>query len=128
MIYTDYLNQGDEETIIESKLLWTLGNYSRFVRPGAYRVDLQGANDKDGLMGSAYYQEEDNQLSIVLVNYSDETKPVHLNVDGLPGNKKAIQFKPFVTSENYDLEQKNLFPAHKMFHVPPKSVVTFVAK
>ena len=128
LIYTDYLNQGDEETIIESKLLWTLGNYSRFVRPGAYRVDLQGANDKDGLMGSAYYQEEDNQLSIVLVNYSDETKPVHLNVDGLPGNKKAIQFKPFVTSENYDLEQKNLFPAHKMFHVPPKSVVTFVAK
>ncbi|MBS4177711.1 glycoside hydrolase [Lederbergia citrea] len=128
LIYTDYLNQGDEETIIESKLLWTLGNYSRFVRPGAHRVDLQGANDKDGLMSSAYYKEENKQLSIVLVNYSDETKPVHLNVDGLPGNKKAIQFKPYITSENYDLEQKNLFPAHKVFNVPPRSVVTLVSK
>ncbi|MBS4201209.1 hypothetical protein KHA93_16345 [Bacillus sp. FJAT-49732] len=128
LIYTDYLKPGDEETIIESKLLWALGNYSRFVRPGAYRVDLNGANDKDGLMGSAYYKEEDNQLSIVLVNYSNETKPVHLNVDGLPWNKKAIQFKPYITSDNYDLEQKNLFPAHKVFNVPPRSVVTLVGK
>ncbi|MCJ8007123.1 glycoside hydrolase [Lederbergia wuyishanensis] len=126
LIYTNYLEQGDEETIIESKLLWALGNYSRFVRPGAYRVDLQGANDKDGLMGSAYYKEEDNQLSIVLVNYSDETKPVQLNVDGLPG--KVKQFKPYITSANDNLEQKNQFPAHKVFNVPPRSVVTLVGK
>lgn len=128
LIYTDYLNPGDEETIIESKLLWALGNYSRFVRPGAYRVDLQGANDKDGLMGSAYYHEEDTQLSIVLVNNSNETKPVNVNVDDLPGNKGAIQFKPYVTSENYDLEQLNLFPANKTFNVPPRSIVTLVAQ
>ncbi|WP_163536212.1 glycoside hydrolase family 30 protein [Gracilibacillus sp. YIM 98692] len=128
LIYTDYSEQGDEETVIESKLLWALGNYSRFVRPGAYRVELEGANDKDGLMGSAYYQEEDDQLSVVLVNDSDETKPVHINTDNLPGNKGAIQFQPYVTSEEYDLESKNLFPAHKVFQVPPKSVVTLVAQ
>ncbi|MFS0638887.1 glycoside hydrolase [Mesobacillus foraminis] len=128
LIYTDYSNPGDEETIIESKLLWALGNYSRFVRPGAQRVDLQGANDKDGLMGSAYYHEQDAQLSIVLVNYSDETKPVTINVDDLPGNKGDIQFKPYVTSENYDLKQLNLFPANKTFKVPPRSVVTLVAQ
>ncbi len=128
LIYTDYAEQGDEESIIESKLLWALGNYSRFVRPGAHRVDLQGANDKDGLMGSAYYQEDDDQLSIVLVNHSDETKSVNVNVDNLPGNKEAIQFKPYVTSENYDLEQKNLFPQHKTFNVPSNSIVTLVAQ
>ncbi|RKL66991.1 hypothetical protein CR203_14050 [Salipaludibacillus neizhouensis] len=128
LIYTDYLEPGDEENIIESKLLWALGNYSRFVRPGAERVELQGANDKDDLMGSAYYKEDDDQLSVVLVNYSEETKPVKINVDELPVKKQAIQFKPYVTSEDYDLEQKNLFPAHKTFNVPPKSVVTLVAQ
>jgi O-glycosyl hydrolase len=129
LLYTDYLEDG-EESIIESKLLWAFGNYSRFVRPGAYRVELEGANDKDGLMGSAFYHDEDEQLSVVFVNHSDETKPVQMNVEDLPlpGNKQAIQFRPYVTSEDYDLERQKLFPAHKTFHVPPRSVVTFVAQ
>ncbi|MDE6490061.1 MAG: xylanase, partial [Muribaculaceae bacterium] len=28
------------DTIVDSKLLWTLGNYSRFIRPGYRRIDL----------------------------------------------------------------------------------------
>ncbi|KKI94169.1 hypothetical protein WQ54_01125 [Bacillus sp. SA1-12] len=128
LIYTDYSNPGDEETIIESKLLWTLGNYSRFVRPGAYRVDLQGANDQEELMGSAYYHEEDDQLSVVFVNYSNEEKSVKVNVDNLPGKKQAIQFKPYITSEHADLEEKNLIPAKKAVKIPPRSVVTLVAQ
>lgn len=34
LIYTDWLQPGDAETIYPSRLLWTLGNYSRFIRPG----------------------------------------------------------------------------------------------
>ncbi|HWK22595.1 MAG TPA: glycoside hydrolase [Ureibacillus sp.] len=128
LIYTDYSQPGDEESIIESKLLWAMGNYSRFVRPGAYRVDLQGANDQEELMGSAYYHEEDDQLTAVFVNYSNEEKSVKVNVDHLPGKKKAIQFKPYVTSENNDLEEKNLIPAKKAVTIPPRSIVTLVAK
>jgi len=128
LIYTDYTNPGDEETIIESKLLWALGNYSRFVRPGATRVDLQGANNQDGLMGSAYYHEEDDQLAVVMINYSNEEKPVHINVDNLPGKKQSVQFKPYITSENYDLEEKNLIPANKAVNIPPRSIVTLVAE
>lgn len=39
MIYTDFRSEGDPESIIETKRLWALGNYSRFLRPGAIRVD-----------------------------------------------------------------------------------------
>lgn len=128
LIYTDYTNPGDEETIIESKLLWALGNYSRFVRPGAIRVDLQGANNQEGLMGSAYYHEGDKQLAVVMINYSDKEMPVHINVDNLPGKKQSVQFKPYITSENYDLEEKNLIPANKAVNIPPRSIVTLVAE
>ena len=38
----------------DSKLLWTLGNFSRFVRPGAVRLEVKGDMSADGLMLSAY--------------------------------------------------------------------------
>lgn len=41
LLYTDYVGPGDEETFEETKRLWALGNYSRFVRPGADRVEVQ---------------------------------------------------------------------------------------
>lgn len=41
LIYTDYVEPGDEESIEETKRLWALGNYSRFIRPGADRVAVE---------------------------------------------------------------------------------------
>jgi hypothetical protein len=38
LIYTDWKKPGDAETIFTSRLLWVLGNYSRFVRPGMRRI------------------------------------------------------------------------------------------
>lgn len=128
LLYTTYQKEGDQELIFESKLLWAFGNYSRFVRPGAYRVDLQGANDKDSLMGSAYYSEENNQLSIVFVNYSDETQPVNIHVDGIAKEVKHINFQAYITSETHNLEKVSEFSTQETFQVPPRSVVTLVAK
>ena len=41
LIYTDYVEPGDEESIIETQRLWALGNYSRFVRPGSHRIGAE---------------------------------------------------------------------------------------
>lgn len=40
LLYTDYVEPGDEESLEETKRLWALGNYSRFIRPGAKRVEV----------------------------------------------------------------------------------------
>lgn len=40
LIYTDYVEKGDPETFEETRRLWALGNYSRFLRPGARRIEL----------------------------------------------------------------------------------------
>lgn len=41
LLYTDYIAPGDEESIEETQRLWALGNYSRFIRPGAQRIGLE---------------------------------------------------------------------------------------
>lgn len=46
LLYTDYVLPGDEETFAETKKLWALGNFSRFVRPGAVRVDVAGSQNQ----------------------------------------------------------------------------------
>jgi O-glycosyl hydrolase len=42
LVYTDWKHPGDAESILPSKMLWAMGNYSRFVRPGYVRVGLTG--------------------------------------------------------------------------------------
>jgi len=54
LLYTDYVASGDEESLEETQRLWALGNYSRFVRPGAQRIGLEveAADQSDGAMAS----------------------------------------------------------------------------
>jgi O-glycosyl hydrolase len=59
-------------TVRDSKLLWALGNYSQFVRPGAVRVQCQVEPEQsiaNGLLASAY-KRPDGALVVVLVNLS----------------------------------------------------------
>ncbi|MGG6498323.1 UNVERIFIED_CONTAM: xylanase, partial [Bacteroidetes bacterium 56_B9] len=68
----------------DSKLLWILGNYSRFIRPGAVRMSIkatdksgqvipEGDTDPQGLMCSAY-QNTNGQWVMVVINYADQEK------------------------------------------------------
>jgi O-glycosyl hydrolase len=60
--------------IRESGLLWALGNYSRFVRPGMVRIECSVEPRQsyvDGLLASAY-KGLDGEVVLVLVNLSRE--------------------------------------------------------
>jgi len=68
----------------ESKLLWTLGNYSRFVRPGMVRVKCElepSQSCANGVLASAYHGAEDNSV-VVLVNLSTEEQRFDLGRAG----------------------------------------------
>ena len=67
-----------ENRVRDSKLMWTLGNFSRFVRPGAVRLDVEGQMEIDGLMLSAY-RNTDGTLAIVAINYGKEDRPVRID-------------------------------------------------
>lgn len=70
----------DDGQIRQSKLLWTLGNYARFVRPGMVRVQcaVQPAQSvQDGLLVSAYKGAKRSRVA-VLVNLSAQPRECDL--------------------------------------------------
>lgn len=69
--------------IRESKLLWVLGNYSRFVRPGMVRIGCTvepAPSPADGLLASAYAADDGSRVA-VLVNLSREPALCDLGIE-----------------------------------------------
>ena len=116
----------------ESKNLWTLGNFSRFIRPGMIR--LGSVYGKDGgikdnpksLMASAYVDDASKKLVVVVINYGLTQKPIKLEFRGLPEGFDSEHYKMYVTSSSCDLEFKGETDNEVM--IPSRSVVTFVSE
>lgn len=116
---------------VPGKLMWALGNYSRFVRPGAIRYGLtaldsvgrvvkDGETEPAGVMVSAY-RNADGSWAVVAINYGEETRPFALEGAG-------TQWKAYRTS---DVEGESLKPvvfAEGGMRLEPKSVTTFVSR
>jgi O-glycosyl hydrolase len=131
LIYTDYRNPGDAETIYPARLLWVMGNFSRFVRPGMKRIGVSGPEDDiRGLMRSAYKDERGRRIVSVYVNVGEQPQTVTQAVDPGQRNWRLKSLTPYVTSDREGDELKAYPPveAGKPFEIPPRSVVTFVAQ
>jgi len=126
LIYTDYHKEGDPETIYPAKLLWAFGNYSRFIRPGAKRVELQGADDVYGLLGSAYKSAAGDEIAIVFINMAETEARVSLKIEGLPKGKAVNFLTPHVTSEKDDLRAYPPVVPGADYVVPGRSAVTLI--
>jgi O-glycosyl hydrolase len=124
LIYTDYRRAGDAETIYESKLLWTLGNFSRFIRPGMVRVELSGAQDVQGLMASAYLDEKSGRSVLVLINESAEPQAVQIRFKSARAAGKW--FAPYTTSAQANLAAGKNLKLTETISIPPRSVMTLV--
>lgn len=121
-------------TVVDSKLLWTLGNFSRFVRPGAVRYDIdafdasgaevrEGFNDIHGVMCSAY-KNNDGKWVVVAINYAAVSKPFNFSVNG----KSKARWRAYRTS---DVSAESLAPVGRTDGhavLAPRSVTTFVSE
>ena len=130
LIYTDYMQNPESQNIIESKLLWAFGNYSRFIRPGYVRIRFTGADDKFGLLGSAFLSPDGKKMVIVLTNMASETSAVSFSINGLKGQDSISRFSRFLTSDlpGDDLRQLDDIPAGENIEIPGRSVLTLTAK
>lgn len=119
---------------VDSKLMWSLGNYSRFVRPGAVRYDVdalaadgkavpEGDTDVKGVMCSAF-KNTDGRWVVVAINYSEDVKPFDLSLSD--GNARKWQM--YRTS---DVSAESLMPVgttEGKTVLAPRSITTFVAR
>ncbi|MFS4481552.1 glycoside hydrolase [Hyunsoonleella sp. 2307UL5-6] len=123
-----YLDSGDTSDLFnldkmksdgdfhDSKLLWALGNYSRFVSPGMVRVGLELQLNNISLelqlnnisieeqyrdvMLSAYMDKSLSKMVIVAINYSNENKAINIS------NCKVDNV--YVTSTDKNLEKQEI--------------------
>ena len=117
--YGDIKNGG---TVTADKNLWVLGNYSRFVRPGYQRVELTGADEMNGLLGSAWLSPDGKTLVSVLVNMSRSSRKIDLSATGATVNST----KAYVTDKDNDLQLSSTLTNPADMEIPARSVVTVV--
>lgn len=103
----------------DSKLLWVLGNYSRFVRPGMVRIQCELSEEQsieNGLLVSAYKDFQEEKVVYVFTNLSEELRKVKIGE-----GKRA---KTYITDANKDLEL--IVQKLSGINIPARSVVTVV--
>lgn len=105
----------------DSKLLWTMGNFSRFVRPGAVRLEVEGEQQIDGTLVSAY-KNADGTTAIVAINYSKSDTTISLK--GLAKSATAYRTSDVEGENLKNLGMVKLASAP----LPARSVTTFVVK
>lgn len=115
----------DKPTYAVDKRLYTIGNYSRFVRPGYFRVEVEPEPSPGG-RGSAYKSEAERKLVMVAINENDSARDLELRLSGVTASSAL----PCRTSENEDLAtlpeiriSNNMLKAS----LAQASVTTFVA-
>jgi O-Glycosyl hydrolase family 30 len=131
LIYTDWQKPGDPESIYPARLLWALGSYSRFVRPGMQRVEVRSANhDIRGLMASAFKDDRSRRVVTVYINMGDATRPVTLTFTTANGQRRPTSVTPYITSNRAGDELKQYPPvrADATIGIPGRSVVTLVSE
>ncbi|RDV17228.1 xylanase [Pontibacter diazotrophicus] len=124
LVYVDK-NKADG-AYYESKMLWALGNYSRFIRPGAVRVSAQLAGAKaeaNTVLASSYIDTAGKQLITVAVNAGIEPVKVKLSAKGAT----IAGIRPYVTTAEEDLKPGNLVNSDNVIILSPRSITTLVA-
>jgi len=127
LVYIDD-NKLDGE-IYESKMLWAMGNFSRFIRPGMMRVSTSRSDgslpleDAKGLMVSSYVDTPHNIAVTVFVNWTHEKKAVELEFQDM----EIDSLIPYVTSASDDLAPYALLTLSDQIGIPARSIVTLVA-
>jgi len=107
-LYWWYDASGDNEGLMIkgqaalTKRAYTLGNYSKFVRPGYTRVDITGAVPANVLLSA--YKDTDGTVVVVAINKGATAATVPITIAG--GTTVPTTMTPYVTSETDSLTAK----------------------
>jgi glucuronoarabinoxylan endo-1,4-beta-xylanase len=107
-----------------TKRLYVMGNFSKFVRPGYYRIGTSGS-PVSGVSISAYKDPSSGKFAIVAINHNSSQVTLDYVLNGFTANT----ITPWVTSGTYDLAAQPSIPVGgNSFSatLPASSVTTFV--
>ncbi|MFM1913735.1 MAG: hypothetical protein RIR51_1587, partial [Bacteroidota bacterium] len=125
LIYIDKNTQNGK--FYDSKTLWALGNYSRFIRPGMQRYELirndnlSKAESLENLMASSYLSEDKKFITSVFVNYSENEKEINFDLSNLPLEN---DLNIYITDKERNLKFSGKLSKTDNLIIPPKSILT----
>jgi hypothetical protein len=125
LVYIDH-NKTDGN-YYDSKMLWALGNYSRFIRPGAVRVAAQypGSDlDSSLFLTSSYIDAAKKQLITVLVNSDINPVKMKLEIKGTT----VSEIQSYITSADKSLKPGSLINNVNEVNLEPRSITTLVSQ
>jgi glucuronoarabinoxylan endo-1,4-beta-xylanase len=115
----------DTSTNTWAKRMWVMGNFSRWARPGYFRVDVAGSAPPSGVSIIAFQNPADGTLSIVAINPGGATTvPIFVT-----GSSWPASVVPWTTSSSANLGVGTAIPLTAgSFSAPltAQSVTTFV--
>ncbi len=123
-------NSTDDQGLVASngtvaQRAYMLGQYSKFVRPGYYRIDATHL-PQTGVSVSAYQNKSTNTLAIIATNYTGSAVSQTFNLTNAP---TFAALTPTITSGSLSLAaQSNVSLSAKSFTytLPARSITTFV--
>ncbi len=125
LVYIDW-NKSDGQ-VYDSKMLWTLGNYSRFIEPGMVRVGVRRGDNRgieqtlNGVMIASFIHPDSQKTVSVALNYGTSSVPIKIDVDG-----EFIECSMYRTSAADDLRKIGTTSFNEAIRLAPRSVTTFV--
>jgi O-glycosyl hydrolase len=131
--YKDGLLYMDRDTLTgtvrDTKMLWALGHWSRFVRPGMRRIEADvsgaGADSVDAeLLVSAFRDSLTRRVVTVLVNRAAQERRVYLAPPGTHG----MRVYQTTNAPGMNLQRTGTLRAGETFVMPARSLATLVSE
>jgi O-glycosyl hydrolase len=115
-----YVNESERE-IVPIKRLWAMGNFSRFIRPGYRRFEVE--HDSTVLRVVGCKSPDGGRLVVVVMNPGTESEEVELHFTKAGG---ANIFDAYETSKANDLKIVSRGVKNNRYSFPGESVTTLV--
>jgi glucuronoarabinoxylan endo-1,4-beta-xylanase len=113
-------------TYVAPKRLYTIGNYSRFVRPGFVRIFMEPPPQLgNGVYLSAYKNESTRQLVLVAINDNYRPEEIRLNLDSVAASSLDV-YRTSATENLAQLEPEPATGSTLALRLSGSSVTTFV--
>lgn len=128
LVYVD--NNTNDGQVYESKLLWGLGNYSKFIKENYKRIGLTRSDNRsveqsiNGVLVSAYKSNSGSKQVIVIVNQLQSTVPIKLLVEGKTTFNTKIYQTSALAADNLRFVGVN--NEQGTVNIPARSIVTVV--
>lgn len=111
------------DTVTVSKRLWAFAQFSRFVKPGAVRIDASSGN---AALKTTAFKNSDGSIAVQVINNGNATES--LSIQGLATWGKHA--RSYLTNNEEDLAEGSVrLIGSKLYgSVPAKSMISYVLK